>query len=240
MQTIICENYREMSLKAARLAAEAIPRERDSLVSFPGGDTPLGMVAEFTRMVNSGEAGISRCRYVSLDEWVGLGDGDEGSCAWFNRTKLLENIDKPFLETFIINGQAEDINAECGRLNAFIERWGPLDLSVLGIGLNGHLGFNEDGVDFSLKAHVIPLSKTTLSVMHKYFPRPHDLKYGVTQGPRHIMEAKQVILIAGGAHKAAILRQALRGPVDSSVPASMLQNHPNLYVVADREAAAEL
>ena len=239
-EIIICENYRDLSQRAARIAIEAIPPDRDSLISFPGGDTPLGMIEEITRILNNGEACISRTRYVSLDEWVGLGPDDEGSCAWFNRTKLLEKLNQPFLETFILNGQAEDPQAECERLNAFIDRWGPLDLSVLGIGLNGHIGFNEENVDVKLKAHVIPLSETTKSVMNKYFSKAYDLQYGMTQGLHQIMAAKRVILIASGKHKASILQRALRGKVDPSVPASILQKHPGLIVVADKEAASAL
>ena len=238
--TIICENYREMSEKAAHLAVETISADRDTLISFPAGDTPLGMVEEFTGMVNRGEADISRTRYVSLDEWVSLGPNDEGSCAWFIKTRLLQKLKKPFLETFVINGQAADPVAECGRLNSFIDRYGPLDLSVLGIGMNGHLGFNEDGVDFKLRAHVSPLSETTRSVMHKYFSRTYDLQFGITQGLLQIMAAKRVILIASGIHKADILRRALQGPVDASVPASILQGHPGLFVVADKSAASAL
>lgn len=240
MQLIMCENYQEMSQKAAALAAEAIPADRPSLISFPGGDTPLGMVEEFVRMVNAGEADISQTRYVSLDEWAGLGPEDQGSCAWFNRTKLLERLQKPFLETFIINGMAEDLVAECRRLDGFIGKYGPLDLSVLGIGLNGHLGFNEEGADPAFGAHLIPLSPTTKSVMHKYFDRPRDLRQGITQGLSQIMAARRVILIASGGRKAEILRQSFRCPADPSVPASILQGHPNLFVVADREAAASL
>jgi glucosamine-6-phosphate deaminase len=229
-----------MSRKAALLAAEGIRRDRECLVSFPGGDTPLGMVEEFAALVNTGHIDISRTRYVSLDEWVGLGVNDRGSCAWFNTVNLLKRLEKPFLETFIIDGQAQDIAGECVRLNKFIEEYGPLDVSVLGIGLNGHLGFNEDGVDFNLDAHVIPLSTVTRSVMAKYFDRVHNLEFGITQGLKQIMAAGRIILIANGAHKADILHRAFHGPVDPSVPASILQCHPNCYVVSDREAAAGL
>ncbi|MDR2629550.1 MAG: glucosamine-6-phosphate deaminase [Spirochaetaceae bacterium] len=240
MNLIICENYYEMSIKAATLAAEGIPQDRESLISFPGGDTALGMVETFVTIVNAGLVDISRTRYVSLDEWVGLGTNNRGSCAWFNQTHLLNKLKKPFQETFIINGQAEDISAECGRLNAFIEKYGPLKVSVLGIGLNGHLGFNEDGVDFNLNAHVIPLAAVTKSVSSKYFDRVYELDHGITQGLKQIMAAERLILIANGSQKADILRRALREPVDPSVPASILQRHPNCYVVTDREAAANL
>jgi glucosamine-6-phosphate deaminase len=238
MTPVICDDYEALSQKAAELAAEAIPGDRESLISFPGGDTPLGFVRCFTGMVNSGMADISRTRYVSLDEWAGLGPETKGSCAYFNQTYLLGRLQRPFLETFIINGKAEDLSEECRRLDAFIARHGPLDLSVLGIGLNGHLGFNEDGVDFALNAHVTPLSKTTKAVMGKYFEKEYPLEAGVTQGLAQITAARRIILLVSGAKKAAILERAFHGPVDRSVPASILQTCPNVFVVADKEAAA--
>ncbi|MDR2477088.1 MAG: glucosamine-6-phosphate deaminase [Treponema sp.] len=240
IKTIICENYEEMSRKAAETAAEGIPSGRESLVSFPGGETPKGMFNCFVQMVNSGTVDISKTRYVSLDEWVGLGVEDQGSCASFNHINLLEKIQKPFLDSHIINGKAGDIDEECRLLNDYISRYGPLDLSVLGIGLNGHLGFNEDGVDFGLDAHVIPLSKMTRKIMGKYFEKSHDLNYGITQGLRQIMAAKKIILIANGAHKAEILRTAFSGPVSNSVPASILQRHTDCTLICDKEAAAGL
>jgi glucosamine-6-phosphate deaminase len=229
-----------MSLKAALLAAGGIPPGKEALISFPGGETPLGMVGAFVRLVNGGKVDISGTRYVSLDEWVGLGKNDPGSCAYFTYTNLINKIKTPFLDTHIINGQAEEIRGEIRALDFFIERYGPLDVSVLGIGLNGHLGFNEDGVDMGLNAHIIPLSKTTKQVMHKYFDRECNLEYGITQGLKQIMAARRIILIANGSHKAEILRKAFYEPVDNSVPASILQRHPNCYVVTDREAGSGL
>jgi glucosamine-6-phosphate deaminase len=240
MTLVVCDDYEAMSQKAARLAAEAIPGDRDSLISFPGGDSPLGFIRHFTGMVNSGQVDISRTRYVSLDEWVGLGPETVGSCAWFNQTHLLSRLQRPFLETFIINGKAGDLSEECRLLDTFIVLHGPLDLSVLGIGLNGHLGFNEDGVDFNLNAHVIPLSKTTKTVMSKYFEREFPLKEGITQGLAQITAARRIILLASGVKKAAILERAFRGPVDKAVPASILQTCTNVFVVADKEAAGGL
>ncbi|MDR2504414.1 MAG: glucosamine-6-phosphate deaminase [Deltaproteobacteria bacterium] len=243
MNLIVCKNYEEMSLTAAAQAADIVSAPGEHLISFPGGDTPLGMVREFSRLVNKGGGvaeGISRTRYVQLDEWVGLGAEDAGSCARFNQENLLNNLRHPFLGVHLIDGLAASLEAECGRLNAFIDRHGPLDLSVLGIGLNGHLGFNEEGVDFEKTAHIIPLSETTKKVMRKYFDRDRDLEYGITQGIRHIMAAKKVILIANGAHKAAILKRAFTGPVTNAVPASILQRHGNCTVIVDRDAAVEL
>ncbi len=237
MTTIICSTYEDMSLKAAEIAGESIKQNRETLISFPGGDTPLGMVREFVRRVNEGSIDISRTRYVSLDEWVGLGKNAKGSCAYFNFTNIIDELQKPFLDYHIINGKAMDMEEECNILDDYIKKFGPLDLSVLGIGLNGHLGFNEEGVDFSAYAHLTPLSETTKSVMGKYFDQEYPLKYGITQGIAHIMEAGKVVLIANGHHKAAIIKKAFYGPVTNEVPASILQKHPNCYLVIDTEAA---
>lgn len=240
MHIVVCKDYEEMSRRAAEIVAEQVKKRPDGLISFPGGDTPLGMVHVFADMVNEGKVDISRTHYVSLDEWVGLSNEDEGSCGLFNQQNLLSRLQHPFAGTHIINGAAEDIESERVALNDYISQYGPLDVSVLGIGMNGHLGFNENGVDFDLDAHIIPLSETTLKVMTKYFGEKFHPTHGISQGIRQIMAAKTVILIANGAHKAEILKKAVHEPVTNEVPASVLQNHPNCYVVADEAAAALL
>jgi len=228
MKIIVCKDYEEMSRKAVELVAESLRETPAGLVSFAGGETPLGAVHAFADQVNAGEIDISRAHYVSLDEWVGLSDTDEGSCGLFNRVELLGRLEKPFAGAHVINGAAD------------IAQHGPLTASVLGIGMNGHLGFNEDGVDFESDAHIIPLSDVTKRVMTKYFGEKFHPEYGISQGLRQIMAAKRVILIANGAHKAEILRQAVRGEVTNRVPASILQQHPDCYVVADAAAGAGL
>lgn len=240
MEIIVCKDYEEMSRKAAELSAEGLRQHPDGLLSFAGGDTPLGTVHAFADMVNKGEVDISRTHYVSLDEWVGLSNTDEGSCGLFNKQEFFAHLEKPFASRHIINGAAEDIEVERDALNAYFAEHGPLTVSVLGIGMNGHLGFNEDGVSFDLDAHIIPLSETTKSVMSKYFGEKFHPTHGISQGIRQIMAAERVILIANGAHKADIIRKAVTGPVTNSVPASVLQNHPNCYVVLDEAAAAKL
>lgn len=240
MKIVVCKDYEEMSRKAAGFVAEALQERPEGLISFPAGDTPKGMFADFVRRVNAGEVDISHARYVSLDEWVGLSEKDEGSCALFNRENLLEPLQKPFADVHIINGAAQDIEAERDALNAYIAEFGPLALSVLGIGMNGHIGFNEDGVDFEQDAHIIPLSSTTKGVMSKYFGEKFHPEFGISQGVRQIMAAQRVVLIANGENKAGIVAKALKGEVTNSVPASILQRHPHLTVVLDEAAAAGL
>lgn len=240
MEIIVCRDYEEMSRRAAELTAEGLRRRPDGLLSFAGGETPLGTVHAFADLVNRGEVDISRAHYTSLDEWVGLSNTDGGSCGLFNSQELLARLEKPFAACHIINGAAQDIEAERDALNAYFDQYGPLTVSVLGIGMNGHLGFNEDGVSFDLDAHIVPLSEVTRRVMSKYFGEKFHPTHGISQGIRQIMAAERVILIASGAHKADIIHKALTGPVTNSVPASVLQNHPNCYVVLDEAAAAKL
>lgn len=240
MEIIVCRDYEEMSRRAAELTAEGLRRRPDGLLSFAGGETPLGTVHAFADLVNRGEVDISRAHYTSLDEWVGLSNTDEGSCGLFNNQELLARLEKPFAACHIINGAAADIEAERDALNAYFAQYGPLTVSVLGIGMNGHLGFNEDGVSFDLDAHIVPLSETTKRVMSKYFGEKFHPTHGISQGIRQIMAAERVILIANGAHKADIIQKALTGPVTSAVPASVLQRHPTCYAVLDEAAAARL
>jgi len=237
MNLIICEDYDDMSEAACGLVIDALRNNPKALISFPGGDTPLGMFEAFVDAVYDREVNISAASYVSLDEWIGLSAEDEGSCGHFNIVNLIEPLEKTFANLHIINGAAEDIEAEKNKLDEFINTHGPLEVSVLGIGLNGHLGFNEEGTSFTSNAHIIPLSETTKRVMTKYFGENFKPEYGITQGLGQIMAAKTVILLANGEHKAEILKKALEGPVTEGLPASILQNHPNVYIVIDQNAA---
>lgn len=240
MNIIVCKDYAQMSEKAASLAADSIRENPGGLISFPGGDTPIGMVQRFVDMVNKGEADISRNSYVSLDEWVGLSQTDIGSCGLFNSVHLLKPLKKSFARVHLIDGASNEPEQECLKLNRFIDDYGPLSLSVVGLGMNGHLGFNEAGVDFQLQGHVISLDATTKMVMKKYFGDKFHPTQGITQGIAQIMSAGKVILIASGSHKADILYRTVCGEVTREVPSSVLKQHPNCSVVVDEEAAAKL
>lgn len=240
MNIIVCENYEEMSAKVAEITFDIIRNANESLISFPGGDTPLGAIKEFVKGVNSEEVSIANTRFVSLDEWVGLKDTDAGSCGHFLKENLFSKLSKPFKDTYILNGANPSIEAEKEAHQKYFDTYGPLDLSVLGVGMNGHLGFNESGVEFSLDSHIMDLDDVTKKVMVKYFGDTQKPEKGITQGINQIMNAKTVIIIANGAHKADIIEKALKGTVSNLVPASCVQNHPNCYVILDKEAAAKL
>ena len=241
MRVIVTEDYQAMSRRAEELVEEYVAREPEALISFPGGDTPVGMLERFVDRVNSGALDPGGLRFVQLDDWVGIGPDDEGSCSNFIREKLLRPMKKPFAEVFTFDGAAPNVDAQLEEQDAFIRRHGPIGVEVLGIGMNGHLGFNEEGVDFSLRSHRIPLSNVTKGVQKKYFGgRDLPLTEGITQGIAQIIESRMVILMANGERKAEIIARALTGAVGNQVPASVLQQHPCFVCVLDRAAAALL
>ena len=240
MKLYVCNDYEEMSRKACDLVGDYIRKNPGALVSFPGGTTPVGFIKVFVSAVNCGEVDISQARYISLDEWVGLSAEDEGSCARFNREHLLGRLEKNFADIHLINGASGEIDEERRKIDSYINLHGPLGVSVLGIGLNGHLGFNEEGVSADSRAVVVPLSPITKKVMSKYLGGRFYPEYGITQGLGQIMQAKMIVLLADGEHKAEILCRALKGRITPNIPASVLQNHPNLCVVTDKDAAKEL
>lgn len=242
MKIIVADTYEDMSRAAADFSEKYIRNKPDALISFPGGNTPLKFLEYFTSDESNKTVSVSRSSFVQLDEWVGIGPEDEGSCSRFIQDKLLAKLSHQFAHTFLFNGKADNIDEQLDEQNKFVESYGPIDLSVLGIGLNGHLGFNEDGVDFSLRSHRNQLSDTTKRIQdYKYFNNKKlNLTEGITLGIAQIMEAKCVLLIANGSAKQEIVRKMITEPVSNKVPATVLKNHKNCFVILDKDAAAGL
>lgn len=239
MRVVVEKDYEAMSRCATDLVQKAIEKDPQCLVSFPGGDTPVGMLREFVSRVNSGMIDPTGVKFVQLDDWVGIGPQDEGSCSHFVNTQLLTPMHRPFADKFLFDGsRIAAIDCQLKEQDAFIRRYGPIAVEVLGIGMNGHLGFNENGVDFSLRSHRTPLSAVTKAVQKKYFGgRELPLAEGITQGIAQIMESELVILLASGVQKAEIVFKAITGPVTNELPASILQKHPNCIWLLDQDAA---
>ncbi|MFE5321831.1 glucosamine-6-phosphate deaminase [Paenibacillus sp. NPDC056579] len=239
MKTYIAHDYKEMSLQAAEIIIQYINQKPKSLVCFAAGTTPLGTLSFLVDAMQRGEVNFDQCRFISLDEWVGLDESDEGSC----KQTLNEHFFKPCgieeRNIHFFNGKSSNLEAECKSMDELIKAHGNIDLLLLGVGMNGHLGFNEPGVNFDLCSHVIDLDSTTKQVSVKYFQsKQQDVQKGITLGIKHLLEASTAILIADGAKKAEIMRKALRDEVTNQVPVTVLQRHTNLHVCLDEAAAA--
>jgi glucosamine-6-phosphate deaminase len=239
MKTYITRDYREMSLQAAELIIHKIKQKPDSLVCFAAGNTPIGTFSCLVEAMRQGKVSFDQCRFISLDEWVGLDGADEGSC----KQTLHQHFFKPCgieeKNIHFFNGISGDLETECRLMDELIRAHGTIDLLLLGVGMNGHLGFNEPNVSFDLNSHVTNLDSVTKQVSVKYFQDQKDLQQGITLGIKQLLEADMVIVIADGAKKADIMRKALHNEVTNQVPVTVLQRHPNLHICLD-EAAATL
>jgi glucosamine-6-phosphate isomerase len=237
MKVIIHSSYASLSAAAADEFIKCMQTSSTPLCCIASGDSPVGLYKELSRRYTQQELDISNWHFAGLDEWLGMDGTDEGSC----RYMLDEFITKPLhlspQQTCFFNGRTKDAVAECLRVEQFIHQHGGLDVALLGLGLNGHLGLNEPGTSFSAMAHVSAISDMTQSVGQKYFSAPTKLTQGITLGLANLMEAKNVMLIVSGERKAEIVKQVIEGNITEQVPASILQEHPSCSIYLDEAAA---
>ncbi|NUO02709.1 MAG: glucosamine-6-phosphate deaminase [Saprospiraceae bacterium] len=240
MITRIYEDYRRLSTNTAREMLRVVLEKPEAVLCLATGATPLGAYAEFVRQAKMQRIDFSGIRFVSLDEWVGIPPSNPGSCHYFLNRHLFQPLQIAPAQIYLFDGMSADLQGVCSRMDEHLEQLGGIDFLVVGIGLNGHIGFNEPGVAFDNKAHVVDLHPITKTTGQKYFQSETLLNQGITLGIRQLMDAKTVILMANGAKKTNIIQQALEGTVSNALPASILQSHPNCLAFLDAEAAAQL
>ena len=240
MKISVYNDYDAMSKAAAELVAQQLAAKPDSVLCFPSGDSPTGTLKYLVEWANEGKIDLSQCFFVGLDEWVGMDENDVGSCKYYLKTNFFSKLNIAPERITMFDAKADDLEAECERMNAFIAGKGGLDIMMVGIGMNGHIGLNEPGTPFDLYAHLSELDPITVQVGQKYFQKETTLTQGITLGLRHFTEAKKAVLIVSGATKAGIMAKSLEGEVNTAVPASIMQNMPNAIILLDKEAASEL
>lgn len=232
MKLIYTKDYSDMCKRAANVISAQIILHPDSVLGLATGKTPVGVYDQLVDWYNKNGLDFSEVRTVNLDEYCGLGSGDETSYRYFMDQHLFNRVNIKKENTHVPNGLAENMDAECRRYDELISSLGGIDLQLLGIGHNGHIGFNEPGRDFKKLTHCIDLAEQTRQANSKYFSSPEAVpRKAITMGIKAIMQAEKVLLIADGESKSEILKAALFGPVTPGVPASILQLHPDLTVV---------
>jgi glucosamine-6-phosphate isomerase len=239
MKISIYDTYDAMSEAAANLIAQQLAEKPASVLCLPSGDTPTGTLTYLVKWANQGSVDLSQCFFVGLDEWVGMDEHDQGSCKYYLKHNFFDKLNRPLTNVMLFDAKA-DLDAECERINKFISSKGGLDIMMVGIGMNGHLGLNEPGTPFDLYAHRSTLDPVTIQVGQKYFQQETKLTEGITLGLKHLTEAGKVILIASGTNKAAIIHESLQGTVSTEIPASILQKTANAVILLDKDAASEL
>lgn len=240
MKVIITENYEEMSRKAGEIVSKIVKENPNAVLGLATGSSPIGMYDYMVKEHLTNGVSYANVSSVNLDEYVGLGADNENSYAYFMAKYLFDRVDIDKKNTNLPNGKAEDKQAECDRYNALLETM-KQDVQVLGIGSNGHIGFNEPGTPLDSVTSVVDLTENTIKDNSRLFD---DISQVPTQafsmGIKNIMNAKSIILLASGKNKAEAIRGLVKGKIDISLPASVLQLHPFVTVIVDKDAASLL
>ena len=232
MNFIKVDTYAELSKIAADLIAEQVKNKPDCVLGLATGSSPIGTYASLIKMYENGELDFSGVTSVNLDEYVGLDGDNDQSYRHFMDHNLFSYININKENTHVPSGKAADLKAEGLRYDAFIKELGGIDLQLLGIGLDGHIGFNEPDEYFTAETHEVVLDESTIEANARFFASKDDVPTkAITMGMLSIMQAKKVLLIANGEKKWDILQKAFYGPITPFVPASILQLHPDVTVI---------
>lgn len=241
MRIISASNYQAMSRKAANIIAAQVILKPDSVLGLATGSTPIGTYKELIASYNAGDIDFSCVRAANLDEYVGLDRDNDQSYAYFMRQNLFQFVNIKQENTFIPDGTNKDAAAECKRYDDLIKSIGGVDMQLLGIGHNGHIGFNEPADIFKKGTNCVDLTQTTIDANARFFARKEDVPTkAYTMGIQTIMSAKKILLIASGKDKAEIIAKTVSGDITPNVPASVLQLHPDVTIVADEDALSVL
>ena len=231
------KDYEDMSCKAAAILSAQVILKPDCVLGLATGSSPEGLYQNLVRQYENGDLDFSRVTSVNLDEYKGLAPDHEQSYRRFMNDHLFDHVNIDKSRTFVPDGLNEDSEKACLEYDAVIAQTGGIDLQLLGLGNNGHIGFNEPGEAFACGTHCVKLTQSTIEANKRFFAS-EDLvpRYAYTMGIRNILQAKKILLIVSGRAKAEALHAALYGPVTPKVPASVLQLHGDVTVVADEEA----
>ena len=236
MKFITVPTYEKMSRQAANIISAQVIMKPQSVLGLATGSSPLGIYRQLIDWYNKGDVDFSQTISVNLDEYVGLSESDPQSYRYFMQTNFFDHINIRRENTFVPNGCAANLEQECADYDARIDRLGGIDLQLLGIGLDGHIGFNEPAGVFVKSTHVVDLHESTIRANARFFDSEGDVpRQAVTMGMVSIMQAKKILLIANGRAKKDIVQRAFFGPITPEIPASILQLHPDLTVVFSEE-----
>ena len=237
MRIYITKDYEEMSRKVANIISAQIIMKPDSLLGLATGSTPIGAYDQLVKWYEKGDLDFSEVVTVNLDEYKGLGPDSPQSYAYFMHKNLFDRVNIKKENTHLPDGLNEDPEKACGEYNELLDRLGEQDLQLLGIGRNGHIGFNEPDEIFDKDVHCVSLSNSTLDANKRFFEAGCEVpKYAYTMGIRSILRSKRIIMAASGEDKAEAVYKAFFGPVTPLVPASILQLHDDVILVADEAA----
>ena len=237
MNIIRAKDYQDMSRKAANIISAQIIMKPDCVLGLATGSTPVGTYRQLIEWYEKGDLDFSRVSTVNLDEYRGLAHMDPQSYYYFMQENLFDHVNIDKAATHVPDGTNPDAADACAKHEQIIKSLGGIDLQLLGLGNNGHIGFNEPGAAFEKETHLVDLAESTIRANARFFTSIDEVpKQAYTMGIRTIMQAKKILVVVSGESKADIVSRAFFGPVTPEVPASILQMHPDVTVVCDEAA----
>ena len=237
MRLILCDNYDELSYKAARMVESQLILKPDSVLGLATGSTPIGLYKNLIKMYENGEIDFSQVTAFNLDEYYPISGSNVQSYKYFMNDKLFSHINIDKKNTFIPNGETKDPEGECERYEQLIEEHGGIDLQILGIGNNGHIGFNEPDANLNTVTHVTYLTERNILANSRFFDKFEDVpKKAISMGIASILKSKKIILLASGKNKSAVISELLTEGINTNLPATMLKVHPDVVLICDKEA----
>ena len=241
MKIYKAKDYKDMSRKAANIISEQVIMKPNCVLGLATGSTPIGTYDQLVEWYNKGDLYLSEVTTVNLDEYKGLPRTNDQSYYYFMHQHLFDRVNIDPERTNVPNGMEPDAEKECGRYEELIRSLGGVDLQLLGLGHNGHIGFNEPGEAFEKETHCVDLTESTIEANKRFFASADDVpKQAYTMGIKTIMQAKKILIVVNGENKADIVERAFFGPVTPEVPASILQLHNDVTLVGDEAALAKI
>ena len=241
MKIYKAKDYKDMSRKAANIISAQVIMKPNCVLGLATGSTPIGTYDQLVEWYNKGDLDFSEVTTVNLDEYKGLPRTNDQSYYYFMHQHLFDRVNIDPERTNVPNGMEPDAEKECGRYEELIRSLGGVDLQLLGLGHNGHIGFNEPGEAFEKETHCVDLTESTIEANKRFFASADDVpKQAYTMGIKTIMQAKKILIVVNGENKADIVERAFFGPVTPEVPASILQLHNDVTLVGDEAALAKM
>ncbi|ROR27497.1 glucosamine-6-phosphate deaminase [Mobilisporobacter senegalensis] len=241
MKIFKAKDYKDMSRKAANIISAQIIMKPGCVLGLATGSSPIGTYQQLIEWYEKGDLDFAEVKSVNLDEYKGLSRDNDQSYYYFMNHNLFKHVNINLDNTYIPDGTAKDSAAECDRYNKVIQSLGGVDLQLLGLGHNGHIGFNEPGQAFEKETHLVELAESTIEANSRLFENPDDVpRYAYTMGIKNIMQARKIVVIISGEEKAEIVKEAFFGPVTPQVPASILQMHNDVTIICDEAALSKV
>nr|WP_289037105.1 glucosamine-6-phosphate deaminase [uncultured Allobacillus sp.] len=241
MNVIVVKNYEEVCQKGVEFFIEQIQKKNNINLGLATGSTPLGLYDKLIEWAQEKNADLSHVTTFNLDEYIGLPKDDPNSYYYYMKEKLFDPLNLSPEQTFLPDGRATDIEKECQAYDQLIKDKGGIDLQLLGVGVNGHIAFNEPGTSFSSNTHEVRLAESTREANSRFFSSMDEVPtHAITMGIGSILEAKEIVLIANGKNKSEAIQQLVEGPQSEDWPITALQSHDHVTVIVDEEAASLL